>query len=107
MELGYRSGSGRINQENEGGYGSELVGGAVGGYGSGSGNGGKGKKIFYIGYCYVLTLFAFYEGLEMKNSSNILCCLFCDSFAARILRRLIRKSKYEGLSLQQPNSARF
>ena len=55
MELGYRSGSGRINQENEGGYGSELVGGAVGGYGSGSGNGGKSKKISNIGYCNVLT----------------------------------------------------
>ena len=102
MELGYRSGSGRINQENEGGYGSELVGGAVGGYGSGSGNGGKGKKNFLH---WILLCFKFI--LEMKNSSNILCCLFCDSFAARISQRFVRKSKYDGLSLQQPNSARF
>merc|ERR1719370_1759006 len=40
MLRGFGSGSGRINHENEGGYGLELVDSAGGGYASGSGSGG-------------------------------------------------------------------
>ena len=44
MQGGYGSGSGRIGHRIEGGYGLELVGGAIDGYASGSGIGGEGKK---------------------------------------------------------------
>ena len=46
MERGFGSGSGRINHENEGGIVSELFNGTIGGYASGSGNSGVGKKHF-------------------------------------------------------------
>ena len=46
MVRGYGSGSGRFNNDNEGGYGLELVGSARGGYASGSGSGGVGKNNF-------------------------------------------------------------
>ena len=44
MERGYGSDSGRINHEV--GYGSELVGGTIGGYSSRSGSGDVGKNNF-------------------------------------------------------------
>merc|ERR1712060_280709 len=42
MEQGYGAGSGRINNENEGGYGSELFDSTIGGYASASESGGVG-----------------------------------------------------------------
>ena len=44
MERGYGSDSGRINHEI--GYGSELVGGTIGGYASGPGSGVVGRNDF-------------------------------------------------------------
>ena len=54
MERGYGSGSGRINHENEGVYGSELFDGTIGGYAIGSGSVGAGKKNFqnWISLCF-------------------------------------------------------
>ena len=54
MEQGYGAGSGRINNENEGGYGSELFDSTIGGYASGSESGGVGKKHFqnWISLCF-------------------------------------------------------
>ena len=54
MERGFGSGSGRINHENEGGIVSELFNGTIGGYASGSGNSGVGKKHFQncISLCF-------------------------------------------------------
>ena len=54
MEQGYGAGSGRINNENEGGYGSELFDSTIGGYASGSESGGGGKKHFqnWISLCF-------------------------------------------------------
>ena len=57
MERGYGSDSGRINHEI--GYGSELVGGTIGGYASGSGSGVVGRNDFKIGYCYDSISFVF------------------------------------------------
>ena len=58
MEQGYGSGSGRINHENQGGYGSELFGGFIGGNASGSGSGGVGKEKFQN---WILLCFNFFS----------------------------------------------
>ena len=63
MVRGYGSGSGRINFENEGGYGLELVDSAGGGYVSGSGSGGVGKKNFHNW----ISFFAYF----VLNASNV------------------------------------
>ena len=57
MERSYGLGSGKIDHENEGGYGSQLVGGAIGGYASGSESDGKGEKNFQNG---ILLCFNFF-----------------------------------------------
>ena len=71
MERGFGSGSGRINHENEGGIVSELFNGTIGGYASGSGNGGVGKKHFQNCISLCFNFFLKHDLLMLVNR-----CLF-------------------------------